>query len=114
MTRSTQDVTSEVIDLFHSKGSATFDDLIAKEVGRLDPKRHTTLLRYLARTDTDLLAPDGETPVAVQTFFARLTRHGVTDVGLPRCPMCQQKRSSSPRHPRLRTPSRHPSPPNRR
>ena len=92
MTRSTQDVTSEVIDLFHSKGSATFDDLIAKEVGRLDPKRHTSLLRYLARADADLLAPDGETPVAVQTFFARLRRHGVTDVGLPRCPMCQQKR----------------------
>lgn len=92
MTRSTNDVISAVIDLFHSKGIDTLDDLIIVEVGRFDPKRYTTLLRYLARADTNLLAPDAETPVAVQTFFARLRRHGIVDVGLPTCPMCQQKR----------------------
>lgn len=97
-----RDFTGAVTQLLAIKKIQAPDHVVAEEVARVDPVRHTTLLRYLSRSDIDLASVDPETPIPAQIFLARLIRRGVTTIGLPACPSCHQRRVLRRRDPEQR------------
>lgn len=64
-------VSAIVIVRLAAKNAHAFDDVIGMEVARLDHREDTTVVRYSACADVDLVDLEADTPVIVQMRWAR-------------------------------------------
>lgn len=63
--------TAMIIVRLAAKNAHALDGVIGMEVARLDHREDTTVVRYLARADVDLVDLEADTPVIVQMLWAR-------------------------------------------